>query len=102
MMFMSSDQYKGKNDLFLEMKDNPLFLVLVKGTTHPNFSDISLWGGILKMQMLGTIDGRRCQDIQNMYYRAFFDKYLKGQDSRLLDGSSSMYPEVEIRVKNIQ
>ena len=102
MMFMSSDQFKGKNDLFLGMKMNPLFLVLVKGTTHQNFSDISLWGGILKKQMLGTIDGRRCQEIQNIYIRAFFDKYLKGNESNLLVEPYSLYPEVEIRVKNIQ
>ena len=101
MMFISSDQYKGKNDLFLEIKKNPLFLSHVKGTTHANFSDMYLWGGILKMKMLGTIDGYRCQEIQNSYIRAFFDKYLKGENSGLLNGPSSMYPEVEIKVKNI-
>ncbi|MBA7543000.1 hypothetical protein ES705_35325 [subsurface metagenome] len=35
-------------------------------------------------------------------YTPFFDKYLKGEDSGLLNEPSSLYPEVEIKVKNIR
>ncbi len=101
MMIISSDQYKGKNNLFLDIKKNPLFLVLVKGTTHQNFSDLYLWGAIFKKNMLGTIQGYRCQEIQNTYVRTFFDKYLRNKDSKILYGPSTDYPEVKIRVRNV-
>jgi len=96
MMFISSDQYSGKNDLFLEVRTAPTYVVLVKGTTHANFSDMSLWGGVLKTQMLGTIDGSRCQETQDVHVRAFFDRYLKGKESAYLDGPCARYPEVEM------
>ena len=35
----------------------------------------------------------------NDYTLAFFNKHLKGTDSGLLNGPSSEYPEVEIKVK---
>jgi predicted dienelactone hydrolase len=100
MMMISSDQWKGLNNLFLDIKQNPLFLVHVNGTRHQNFSDLYLWGTMLK-QMLGTIDGARCQNIQNLYIRAFFDKYLNDTDSTILYGPSSDYPEVSIEVRNV-
>lgn len=100
MMIISSEQWKGMNNLFLDIKQNPLYLVHVEETAHQNFSDLYLWGTIFK-QMLGTIDGSRCQKIQNIYIRTFFDKYLKYKDSTLLYDPSSDYPEVMIEVRNV-
>jgi len=48
---------------------------------------------------LGEIDGYRMLKIINDYTLAFFNKHLKGIDSGLLNGPSSEYPEVEIKVK---
>jgi len=100
IMFMSSEQNKGLNDLFLQTKNNPLYLVMIKNTTHQNLSDISVWGGLFKMQMLGKIDGERCLYIQNRYVLAFFDQHLKRSESRLLNGPSPEYPEVELTSRN--
>ena len=102
IMFISSEQYKGKNDIFLQLKENPLYMVIIKNTTHQNFSDISIWGKLFRMQMLGKINGERCLQIQNRYILAFFEKYLKGIDSKFLNGLSSEYPEVDIKLKNIE
>jgi hypothetical protein len=102
IMFISSEQYKGKNDIFLQLQDNSIYMVMIKNTTHQNFSDISIWGKLFKMQMLGKIDGERCLQIQNRYILAFFKKYLKSIDSELLNGLSSEYPEVDIKLKNIE
>ncbi len=102
IMFMSSEQYKGKNDLFLQLKGNPLYMVMIQNTTHQNFSDISIWGKLFNLQMLGEIDGERCLQIQNEYIHAFFEKYLKSIDSELLNGLSPEYPEVDIKLKNIE
>jgi len=101
IVFMSSEQYKGMNDIFLKIKENPLYSVMIKNTTHQNLSDISIWGKLFKMQMLGKIDGERCLNIQNRYILAFFEKYLKGIDDGFLDGPSPEYPEVEFMMKNI-
>jgi hypothetical protein len=101
-MFMSSEQYDGKNNLFLQLKDNPLYLVMIKKTTHQNFSDISIWGKLFRMQMLGEINGERCLQIQNRYVLAFFEKYLKGINSKFLKGFSPEYPEVVIKLKNVE
>jgi hypothetical protein len=102
IMFISSEQYKGKNDIFLQLKDNPLYMVMIRQTSHQNFSDISIWGKLFKWQMLGKIDGERCLQIQTRYIRTFFEKYLKGIDSELLNGLSPEYSEVDIRLKNIE
>jgi hypothetical protein len=101
-MFMSSEQFKGKNDIFLEVKDNPLHLVMIKGTTHANFSDVSIWGQLFRIQLLGRIEGERALEIQNRYVLAFFDKYLRDIDSELLRHPTAEYPEVEIRVSNVR
>ena len=77
-------------------------MVIIKNTTHQNFSDISIWGKLFRMQMLGKINGERCLQIQNRYILAFFEKYLKGIDSKFLNGLSSEYPEVDIKLKNIE
>jgi len=98
MMFMSSDQYKGKNDLFLDLMKNPLYMVLIKNTTHQNFSDISIWGKLFSLQMLGTINGKRCLEIRNRYILAFFDKYLRNIDNDLLISARPEYQEVEIKL----
>ncbi len=102
MMFLSSEQYEGKNDMFLELKDNPLHLVSIEGTTHQNLSDLSIWGPMFRMSMLGSIDGERALEIQNRYVLAFFDKYLRDIDSQLLTGTSPEYPEVEIKAANLR
>ena len=102
IMFMSSEQYKGKNDIFLQLKDNPLYMVMIRNTTHQNFSDISIWGKLFKWQMLGKIDSERCLQIQNKYILAFFEKYLNSIDNKLLEGFSSEYPEVDIKPKNTE
>jgi len=75
---------------------------MIHNTTHQNFSDISIWGQLFRMQMLGKIDGQRCLHIQNTFIRVFFEKYLKSIDSGLLNGLSSEYPDVTIQSKNIE
>jgi hypothetical protein len=48
----------------------------------------------------GPIDGYRMVKIINAYTLAFFNEYLKGEMSPLLDGPSLDYPEVIIRIRN--
>jgi hypothetical protein len=43
--------------------------------------------------------GRRGHEIIAAYTLAFFDRYLEGRKSALLDGPSPEYPEVTFRKK---
>jgi len=44
-----------------------------------------------------SIDGFRATEIVNAYLVNFFDKYLKGQPSELLDGDDKRYEEVVVK-----
>lgn len=106
-MFMHHDNEgvlnKRPNKIFFERAEAPAYMILIKGTSHFNFSDLSMpfYSEILRPPdgYIGSIDGYRCLKIQNDYVRAFFDKHLQGIDSGLLDGPSKDYPEVEIEVR---
>ncbi len=73
----------------------PNYTVSVRGFVHNSFTDWPVF-----MSGVGSIEGRRTVEIVRAYVLAFFDKYLKGEDSGLLDGASADYPEVEVRAQN--
>ncbi len=106
-MFVHHDNVEAMNRtpnrFFFEGVENTAYLLLIEGTRHLNFSDISIPGYAsmfsLPPEALGRINGRRCLDIQNRYVLAFFDKHLKGMDSGLLNGPTAEYPEVEIWIR---
>ncbi len=64
-------------------------------TDHGSFSDLPLF----VQRSPDRLPARRAHDIINAYTLAFFDQYLKGRNSRLLQGPSSDYPEVAFRRK---
>jgi hypothetical protein len=79
--------------------NNTTYAVAVRGTTHLNFTDLVLYSPILKFtKEFGPIEGDRMVKIINAYAVAFFDEYLKGERSPLLDGPSPDFPEVIIEV----
>src|SRR5215831_1600641 len=73
------------------------YRLTLRGAQHVNFSDAailsSLWGKAVGV--LGSIDGRRGLKITADYVAAFFDRYLNGASSTLLDGARAQYPEVQ-------
>ncbi|HEX6523027.1 MAG TPA: lipase [Streptosporangiaceae bacterium] len=46
-------------------------------------------------QLTGTINGNRAVAVESAYIRAFFDRWLRHHDSRLLDKPSPRYPEIQ-------
>lgn len=102
-MFMHGETYIDSafiNDFFFYESESEAYMMKIAGSRHPNFGDLSLFDGVLQMSgTLGSIDGRRCIDIQNRYVLAFFDRYLKNMPSILLDGQSDVYPEVDFRYR---
>ena len=71
------------------------YFVRVPGMFHANLMDIPYWSPLFsRLGFTGPIDGQRAHDIINAYSLAFFDKYLKGRSSPMLDRSAEQYPEV--------
>lgn len=86
------------------------YVFVVNGTGHVDFTDWAinkqtspllpvypLLKNIGLLGLLGPINGIRATEIVNAYLLNFFNKYLKGQPSGLLDGGGKKYPEVETR-----
>jgi hypothetical protein len=75
------------------------------GTQHLSFSDgMALYpqaAAALGLspaqlaQLVGTIGAGRAITVQRAYIRAFFDRWLRHRDSRLLDKPSPRYPEMQ-------
>jgi len=91
-----------------KLAQHDFYTFMIKGIGHLDFSDLSLFkvaspiiniiailkGSIIK---LGPISGEKATKIINEYLLAFFNKYLKGIPSDLLDGQNKKYSEVELR-----
>lgn len=74
--------------------------LVIAGTLHGTFSiDTALLRNLLPEvitpELVGTIDGARANAVISAYTVAFFNTYLLGEASPLLDGTSIDYPEVE-------
>ena len=85
---------------------------VIKDAGHFDFCDLTLLksaspivkiiatldSSILSILKLGSIDGFRATEIVNAYLVTFFNKYLKGRPSAILDGTSKKYAEVESKL----
>src|SRR5262249_12637338 len=81
--------------LFQKSKSVTVYSIKINGAGHMSYSDapfvmpdtITRFGGRI-------IDAKRGYEIMIHYILAFFDKYLNGKSSELLDGPNSTYEEV--------
>jgi predicted dienelactone hydrolase len=100
-MFMLNESTTYYLSTNLRAIESAVYSVQVRGTTHFDFTDLSLYSPVLKFtKAFGPIDGYRMVKIINGYTLAFFDEYLKDEMSPLLDGPSADYPEVTIQMQN--
>jgi predicted dienelactone hydrolase len=72
------------------------YTLTIEGTDHVNFGDLSFWSKLPAVTNAGPMEGYRAINIINQYTLSFFDKYLKGKPSPLLDSVQKTYPEVQI------
>lgn len=76
------------------------YIFVVDGMSHMDFTDVALLEAGRLFAFLfgggsGSLNPFRANEIVNAYLVSFFDKYLKGQPSELLDGLyGGKYPEV--------
>jgi hypothetical protein len=103
-MFMTEDNCDKNCESMRQIYDSAngsAYYLSIKGAKHFNFSDMPLRllppARILfnMAGYIGSIRPERGLEISNAYLIAFFDQYLKGIDSELLQGSTSAYPEVQ-------
>jgi hypothetical protein len=77
----------------------PIYNVYIRRTNHLTFSDLNL---IIRIPDSAVMDIRRAHTIINVYTVAFFNRYLNGTSSFLVDGHTpSPYEEVTVASRNI-
>jgi dienelactone hydrolase len=70
--------------------------LVVAGTVHSSFTDLSLLADQVGIDLGATTNGTRSTEITRRYNLAFFDLHLRHRPQRLLDEPSPRYPEVTI------
>jgi predicted dienelactone hydrolase len=90
-------EIQGYYNAALERATDDWYSLTIAKTNHGHFSDLPLFMSQFKDTTLMT--GRRGHEIIAAYTLAFFDRYLEGRKSALLDGPSPEYPEVTFRKK---
>lgn len=71
--------------------------VTIHGTTHMNFTDRTLILPWTRLTEGGAIDARRAVEITNRYVLAFFDRWLRGRESPLLNSVPADLPDVSLQ-----
>ncbi|MEZ4670185.1 MAG: hypothetical protein R3E39_19945 [Anaerolineae bacterium] len=80
----------------------PGYLFVLDGSKHVTYTTGAALASALAFgapaDAFGTIPSERANHIINAYIVGFFDQYLKGEPSPLLEGAASSYPEVTLNV----
>ncbi len=108
-MFIAEDYRQGcdpncalMRQVYMNIKPGAAYFLSIAGTLHFNFSDLPLRQVPLLRPLFmvagieGPIDPARALQVTNAYLVAFFDQYLKGIPSDLLQGRAAAFPEVQI------
>lgn len=83
------------NDLLYTRAERDAYQMKIRGARHTSFGDWILFGWLIQQaNEEAGISGARMIGIQNAFSLAFYNMYLKGMDSALLDDPSTDYPEV--------
>jgi dienelactone hydrolase len=102
VMFLVSGQWGQPDFDFYERLGGPAYYLTFQEIGHMNIGDFPLLLESANMPSLMTtdFDAQRSLDVINAYILAFFDRYLRGEESSLLDGPSSDFPEIEFLSRN--
>jgi predicted dienelactone hydrolase len=105
-LFMFSQEWAGdldsrNNQLFNRFYPNvalPAPAITIEGTMHYDFTDLPALSPLApQLGLKGPINGARVQRLIDDFTLAFFNKYLLGIPTTLLDGPSANYPELRWR-----
>lgn len=71
-------------------------VVYIENTEHYNFTDLQLLSPLFRfLNLTGSISPARATSIVNAYTLDFFNKHLKNEGGRLIEGPATDYPEVK-------
>ena len=99
-LFMHSATWStpGNAERFDRLYDNlkgHAYQMTIAGTRHYDFTDIPLFSPLAPwLGLKGPLDGARVVDIINTYSLVFFDRYLKQDNTAVLNATPADYPEV--------
>lgn len=100
-MYNGTPAAERMNQLVYEEASGPAWQATIAGSTHFNYTDLSLWSPLFRhIGLLGPIEGVRMTRIVNAYVLAFFDQHLRGVPQALLAGAAAEYPEVTLEARN--
>ena len=103
-MYMITDHRFFYDPSSYKNSHGPFYEVALKGFEHFNFGDWPFWNNVSSLRdtfWLGSADAARSMKVTRTYLVTFFDKYLKGVDSPLLQDVSPDYPEVTIQTQHV-
>jgi predicted dienelactone hydrolase len=107
-LLLTGSEHTEQNDptlaSFLAASTGPKLHLALANSEHSTFTDaeelepevasaLSLTAKDVEAD-LGTISPKTAVTDERVYLRAFFDKYLRGRDSHLLDGPSPRFPDI--------
>jgi hypothetical protein len=96
-MFINSGESKDHNDFVYDRMGGDAYSVTIAGSTHLDFTDMFYTTPVIKKLSEELIGDQRMLEVTTAYIVAFYDRYLKGHDSGLLDESPSRFSEVELK-----
>ena len=90
------DQHQATMRAVFNRLANNGYFIQVDGMFHVNLTDVPLFSPLLSWSsMTGPVVRKRAHDIINAYSESFFDEYLDGPKSSLLDSATKHFPEVQ-------
>lgn len=91
------DQHQKSMRAVFEKSTGNEYFVEVAGMFHANLTDVPYFSPILKwFGITGPIDATRAHNIINAYTAAFFDRYLEGPPTTILEAAGECFPEVRL------
>ena len=99
LLFLMSEYWQSEENAtlltdILERSPRATWLTLL-GSDHYDFTDLPMLSPLAaQMGLKGPLDGQRTLRVINDVALAFFNQYLKGEPSPLLDSPSPDYPEI--------
>lgn len=103
-LLMSAGGHSAASDAswraFLEHQRGPVLQLHLPEGRHFSYTDQQLLvpglglDEAVRTTFVGTVDPVRSVGAQRAYLTAFFDRYLRGKPSALLDGPSPRYPDI--------
>ncbi len=95
-LILASEQAYGVHKPVLDVAKGPTYLVKIPQTTHIGLTDLTLQGPVIFRWtgITGRLDPDRRERLMTEYVVAFFDTYINGKPSPMLDGPSAENPDV--------